>query len=288
MQQSPLELIIIADFTITSYYTFVGQSGKIIMSLVIVTGGATGIGAATVRKFASEGFNVAFLDINTRDGKNLESESYSGSLIFLETDVSSKLAVEKSVNSAIEMFGQPVVLFANAGVFRPTSIFELSEDDVNFMIDINLKGILYSVAAVAGYMRDAKKGAIVLMSSEQAFVGKNGCLVYGATKGAIAQMTKGLSVELSPYGVRVNAVCPATVRTPLTDRVFQQVAENNFNGDLEAVWAAESMSYPIGRVAEPNEIAEVVFFLTQQTSSFMTGSLVTVDGGLTSQATLIS
>ena len=253
------------------------------MALVIVTGGSTGIGAATVRKFASEGFDVAFLDTNAKDGKNLASESHRGSLFFLETDVSSKLAVEQSVNSAIEKFGSPVSLFANAGVHRPTSIFELSEEDVNFLIDINLKGMLYSVAAVAGFMREAKSGSIVLMASDQAFVGKRGSLVYGATKGAVAQMTKGLSVELSPYGVRVNAVCPATVRTPLTERVFQQVAETDFEGDLDAAWAAEARAHPIGRVAEPSEIAEVVFFLSQDSSSFMTGALVPVDGGLTAQ-----
>lgn len=253
------------------------------MALVIVTGGATGIGAATVRKFASEGFDVAFLDTNVKDGKNLASESHRGSLLFLETDVSAKLAVEKSVNSAIEKFGPPAALFANAGVHRPTSIFQLSEEDVNFLIEINLKGILYSVAAVAGFMRAAKSGAIVLMASDQAFVGKPGCLVYGATKGAVAQMTKGLSVEFSPYGVRVNAVCPATVRTPLTERVFQQVAETDFGGDLEAAWAAEARAHPIGRVAEPSEIAEVVFFLSQDSASFMTGALVPVDGGLTAQ-----
>ncbi|MDP6041265.1 MAG: SDR family oxidoreductase, partial [Candidatus Latescibacteria bacterium] len=105
----------------------------------------------------------------------------------------------------------------------------------------------------------------------------------GATKGGVAQMAKALSVELSPLGIRVNAVCPATVKTPLTDKVFEGIAETHFGGDTEAAWQAEAKTIPIGRVAEPREIAEVVFFLSQPASSFMTGALIPVDGGFTAQ-----
>jgi 2-keto-3-deoxy-L-fuconate dehydrogenase len=121
------------------------------------------------------------------------------------------------------------------------------------------------------------------MASDQALVGKEGSIVYGATKGAVAQMAKSLAVALSPYGIRVNAVCPATVKTPLTEGVFQWLADKNFGGDVAAAWAAEAELLPIGRVAQPEEIAEVVYFLSQPTSSFMTGALVPVDGGLTAQ-----
>ena len=123
----------------------------------------------------------------------------------------------------------------------------------------------------------------MLMASDQALVGKEGSIVYGATKGAVAQMAKSLAVALSPYGIRVNAVCPATVKTPLTEGVFQWLADKNFGGDVAAAWAAEAELLPIGRVAQPEEIAEVVYFLSQPTSSFMTGALVPVDGGLTAQ-----
>ena len=92
-----------------------------------------------------------------------------------------------------------------------------------------------------------------------------------------------MSVEWGPYGIRVNAVCPATVKTPLTDQVFQWIADKHFSGDKDAAWAAEAKTLPIGRVAAPEEIAEVVYFLSQPTSSFMTGAVVPVDGGLTAQ-----
>ena len=155
--------------------------------------------------------------------------------------------------------------------------------DVDNIIDVNLKGTLYAVAAGAGLMREARTGSIILMCSNQTFVGKEGSIVYGATKGAVAQMTKSLSVELSPLGIRINAVCPATVKTPLADKVLAEIAEKHFDGDVNAAWRAEAEGIPLGRIAEPEEIAEVVFFLSQPAASFMTGALVPVDGGFTAQ-----
>ena len=253
------------------------------MGCVIITGGATGIGAATVRKFATEGFDVALLDINVGAGSALAAEAFPGAIHFFETDVRHRSVIDASVAGAVNQLGTPDILFANAGIQRLASIFEMRDDDVDAIIDINLKGVLYTVAAVAPYMRDTGCGNIVLMASDQALVGKEGSIVYGATKGAVAQLTKSLAVELSPLGIRVNGVCPATVKTPLTEKVFQWLADKNFEGNVEAAWAAEAESLLIGRVAEPEEIAEVVYFLSQPASSFMTGSLVPVDGGLTAQ-----
>jgi 2-keto-3-deoxy-L-fuconate dehydrogenase len=254
------------------------------MSSVYITGGATGIGAATVRKFASNGFDVAVFDINREAVEELATEVDSGSVTFFETDVRSRDAVRKSIAAAAQELGSPSKLFVNAGVQKLQGIFEMEDDDIDLIIDINLKGALYTVAEAAALMRDAGDGGtIVLMASDQALVGKEGSIVYGATKGAVAQMAKSLAIALSPFGIRVNAVCPATVKTPLTDHVFKWLADKHFDGDVDAAWAAEAELLPIGRVAEPSEIAEVVYFLSQDTSSFMTGALVPVDGGLTAQ-----
>lgn len=254
------------------------------MPSVYITGGATGIGAATVRKFASNGFDIAVFDINQYAVEKLADEVDSGSVSFFQTDVSDRNAVRRSIAAAAEELGPPTTLFVNAGIQKLAGIFEMEDEDIDAIININLKGALYTVAEAAALMRDAGDGGtIVLMASDQALVGKEGSIVYGATKGAIAQMSKSLALALSPFGIRVNAVCPATVKTPLTEKVVKWLADKNFDGDIEAAWAAEAKMLPIGRVAEPEEIAEVVYFLSQPTSSFMTGALVPVDGGLTAQ-----
>lgn len=253
------------------------------MSLAVITGGATGIGAAAVRKFASAGYDVALLDSNAGPAENLGEEKHGGNIAFYLTDVRDRNAVQHSVDRAAEEFEPPSVLFVNAGIQRLASIFELKDEDIDAIIDVNLKGALYTVAAVAPHMRDAGSGSIVLMASDQIYAGKQGSIVYGATKGGVAQMAKSLTVELSPLGIRVNAVCPATVRTPLTEDIFAAVAEKSHGGDVEAAWREEGNEHPLGRVADPQEIAEVVFFLSQPAASFMTGALVPVDGGFTSR-----
>ncbi len=253
------------------------------MSLAIITGGATGIGAAAVRKYASEGFDVALLDIEKEASLQLCQENHRGSVTFFETDVRNRQAVEASVRNAVKQFGPPTVLFSNAGIQRLSSLFELKDEDIDAVIDINLKGTLYVVAAVAAYMREAGEGSIVLMASDQVFAGKPGSIAYGASKGGVAQLAKSLSVELSSLGIRVNAICPATVKTPLTDKIFTDRGREQYNGDTEAAWKAEAASIPLGRIASPEEIANVVYFLSSDEASFMTGALVPVDGGFTAQ-----
>jgi NAD(P)-dependent dehydrogenase (short-subunit alcohol dehydrogenase family) len=251
---------------------------------VYITGGATGIGAATVRKFATHGFDVAVFDINGEDVAKISAEINTGSVHFFETDVRNRQAVRTSIAAAGGKLGAPDALFVNAGVQKLQGVFEMEDEDIDLIIDVNLKGTLYTVAEAAALMRDAGKGGtIVLMASDQALVGKEGSIVYGATKAGVAQMAKSLALALSPHKIRVNAVCPATVKTPLTDQVFSWLADKHFDGDVDAAWAAEAEMLPMGRVAEPEEIAEVVFFLSQPTSSFMTGALVPIDGGLTAQ-----
>lgn len=259
---------------------------KSIMPHAIVTGGSTGIGAATVDKFVTEGFSVSILDTNVSAGQQLV-EKYNSKVMLFKADVGIRDEVRLAIKSAVLKFGTPDVLFANAGIYRFTSIFDLIEEDMRSLIEVNLCGVLYTVAEVAPLMREQKSGAIVLMSSDQAFIGKSGCLVYGATKGAVAQLAKGLSVELSEYGVRVNAVCPACVRTPMTEKIFQEVADTQ-KEDIEKVWANEAQAHPIGRVASPKDIASVVYFLSQDGASFMTGALIPIDGGLTSQTQSLS
>ena len=119
------------------------------MALAVITGGATGIGAAAVRTFAAEGYDVALLDINGEAGRALEGEAHSGRVVFFETDVSKRASIVQSVEAAVAKLGAPDVLFANAGIQKLSSLFDLKDEDVDAIIDINLKGVLYTVAAVA-------------------------------------------------------------------------------------------------------------------------------------------
>jgi NAD(P)-dependent dehydrogenase (short-subunit alcohol dehydrogenase family) len=236
-----------------------------------------------VRKFAKEGYDVALLDINKEASIAIAKEGHPGTVAFFETDVANRKSIEEAVGQAVKQFGTPTVLFANAGIQKLSSLFELKDEDVDAIININLKGALYTVAAVAKFMRDAREGSIILMASDQVFAGKEGSIVYGATKAGVAQLAKSLSVELSPLGIRVNAVCPATVKTPMTEQIFEKIGEECFEGDTEAAWAAEAKTIPLGRIAVPEEIANVVYFLSQPESSFMTGALIPIDGGFTAQ-----
>ena len=237
----------------------------------------------TDANYASEGFDVALIDIDREASLKHCEEDHLGSVTFFETDVRNRKTVEASVASAVKKFGPPSVLFANAGIQRLSSLFELKTEDIDAVIDINLKGTLYAVAAAAPYMRDAGEGSIVLMASDQVFAGKPGSLSYGASKGGVAQLAKSLSVELSPLNIRVNAICPATVKTPLTDKIFEDLGIEKYSGDTEAAWKAETESIPLGRIATAEEISNVVYFLTSPEASFMTGALIPVDGGFSAQ-----
>ena len=133
----------------------------------------------------------------------------------------------------------------------------------------------------APYLKSAN-GCIVNTSSISAISGVGSSIAYAASKGALSTMTLSLAHALAPE-VRVNAVCPATVKTPMTDAIFKDLGEKRFEGDTEAAWKAEANTIPLGRIAAPEEIANVVYFLSQDESSFMTGALLPVDGGFTAQ-----
>lgn len=123
-------------------------------------------------------------------------------------------------------------------------------------------------------------GSVVINASDQCYVGKPNSFGYGLTKGAIGQITRSLAIDLGPKGIRVNAVCAATIRTPLTEKPFQSFADITHNGAVTAYWEAEAAMYPLGRVGEAHEVAELMYFLASDAASFMTGGLYLVDGGL--------
>ena len=244
---------------------------------VFITGGSTGIGAACVRKFTREGWNVAFMDINEEDGVKLAQETGA---LFIEGSTRSREDLDRAVAAACGRFGGLDSVVANAGIHRCNTMLDISEEELDLMIDTNIKGTVHTLRAAVPCLLECG-GSVVINASDQCYVGKPNSFGYGLTKGALGQITKSLAIDLGPKGVRVNAVCAGTIRTPLTEKLFQSFADITHGGDASAYWRTEAGLYPLGRVGEAGEVAELMYFLASDAASFMTGGLYLVDGGLT-------
>lgn len=242
---------------------------------VFVTGGAVGIGAAAVAAFVRDGRRVGVLDTDISAGRALEERFGRDTCRFFAGDVRRGADLGAAVVSTEAAFGPLGIVFANAGVHRFNSILDVTDADLDFVVDVNIKGTVKTLAATVPRLVAAGGGAVVINASDQALIGKRNSLVYGLTKGALGQMTKSLALDLAPHGIRVNAVCPGTTRTPLTEAIFDRMA------DPAAAWAAEAETYPAGRVGTADDVAELVVFLASDRAGFITGSLHSVDGGLT-------
>lgn len=251
------------------------------MKTAFITGGATGIGAATVKKFITEGVNVGFFDTNAKDAEKLAVEMGTDSVLFIEGDVRNAHQQEQAIQQTIGRFGSMDMVFANAGIHQSNSILDVTDEALDLIIDVNLKGVIYTVRAAAKHMIANGGGSIVIMASDQSFIGKPCSFSYGLTKGALGQITKSLALDLSEYHIRVNAVCPATIRTPLSEEAMQRWADREFDGNVEHAWSLEAKAHPLGRVGTPQEVANFVYFLASDAAEFVTGSLHLIDGGLT-------
>lgn len=245
---------------------------------VFLTGGSTGIGAACIRKFAREGWNVAFMDVNAGDGARLAAEQGA---LFLEGDTRSRADLDQAVAAACRQFGGLDCVVANAGIHRCNTVLDISEEELDLMIDTNIKGTVHTLRAAVPCLMSRGAGSVVINASDQCYVGKPNSFGYGLTKGALGQIVKGMAIDLGPKGIRVNAVCAGTIRTPLTETLFQRFADITHGGDTGAYWRSEAALYPLGRVGEAHEVAELMYFLASDAASFMTGGLYLVDGGLT-------
>ena len=251
------------------------------MKTAFVTGGATGIGASVIRKFVSETFRVGFIDNNADAGERLAAELGPDSVLFLAGDVRDNAFQKEAVRLTTDRFGDLSTVFANAGIHQSNTILDVSDDDLDTIVDINIKGIAYTLRHAVPSLIRGGGGSVVVMASDQAIIGKRNSFAYGMTKGALGQISKSLALDLAQYGIRVNAVCPATIRTPLAERAMQRWADGAFGGNVDHAWQEEAKAHPIGRVGTREEVAELVYFLSSDAASFITGNLHSVDGGLT-------
>lgn len=241
--------------------------------VVIITGATTGIGKATRILLKEQGAIVYNLDAHDP----AESDPY-----FIRTDVSKKEEVQEAVSTIHQKEKHIDHLFANAGVHLFATLEETSFEQLERIVSINILGVFYLLKAVIPVMKQQQQGSIVIMGSDQAFIGKGSSAVYGMTKGAVAQLTKSTAIDYAPFNIRVNCICPGTIQTPLLDRAVKQFVDKS-GLQTEDVFLSLNKAQPLGRIGQPEEIAKTVMFLLSDDSSFTTGSLFAVDGGYVCQ-----
>lgn len=250
------------------------------MKTIFITGGSTGIGAASLKKFVREGWNVGFMDINRQAAMQLMDEvNCPEQMVFTEGNTRTRSDIRKAVENTVNKFGPLNSVFANAGIHRSNTILDISDEELDLMIQTNIYGTVNTLREAIPHIIDAGGGSIVINASDQWFVGKAHSFAYGLTKGALGQITRSLAIDLGSKNIRVNAVCAGTIHTPLVDKLFMKFAEEN-HCSVDDYWRQENALYMRGSVGKPEEVAEVVYFLASDASSFCTGSHYLVDGGL--------
>lgn len=250
------------------------------MKTIFITGGAAGIGAASVKKFIGQGWNVGFMDIDTREAKKLEKElDVPQRLLFVRGDTRRKQDIRKAVVAVTEYFGALDSVFANAGIHRSDTVLDISDEELDLMIRTNIYGTVNTLREAVPEIIKAGKGSIVINVSDQWFVGKAHSFAYGLTKGALGQITRSLSIDLAPYNIRVNAICAGTIETPMVDGIFKRAAAAD-GRTAEDCWREENALFARGKCGTPEEVAEMVYFLASDASSFCTGGHYLIDGGL--------
>lgn len=240
-----------------------GHAGRI----CLITGAAQGIGAACARRFAAEGAQVVLADVDGVRGTALAAE-LSG--LYVQCDVGDKVQVDQLVQRALDWRGRIDVLVNNAGIFRAADFLDVTEEDFDAVLRVNIKGAFLVGQAVARAMAAGGGGAIVNMSSVNGTLAIPNIASYNVSKGGINQLTRVMALALADKNIRVNAVAPGTIATELAAKAVLTSEEAK----------AKIMSRtPMKRLGEPSEIADVVAWLASGAASYVTGEIVTVDGG---------
>lgn len=249
---------------------------------IFITGGASGIGAAAVRRFAAAGWRVTFMDIHPKEAKALINEIESPEPVcFFEGSTRNRADLDAALELAADDLGGIDALFANAGIHRKNTVIDISPDELEELISTNIVGTVNTLQAAIPFLANADDGAaVVINASDQCFIGKAGNFGYGLTKGALGQLTRSAAIDLAHLGIRVNAVCPSTIDTPLVDKCFASVAAHS-DASAEQLRADENALFLRGRMGTPDEVAAMVYFLASPDAAFCTGGLYPVDGGLT-------
>jgi len=240
----------------------------------LITGAASGMGAATAREFRAAGGGVVIVDLNDPLAAQVAAEIEAGPPVI--GDVSDPAFCSRAVETTLERFGRLDVLVNAAGIIVRADALNTSDEQWQRVMNVNVNGVFFMSRAALGPMKEQGYGAIINFGSIWGGVGAAGVVAYCASKGAVHQITRAMALDHVNDGIRINAVCPGEVNTPMlasersepvTPELLQKVAD----------------SVPMGRLAEPVEIARVVLFLASDAASYMTGAMVNVDAGYTAR-----
>lgn len=241
--------------------------GRLSGKIAIITGGARGMGASHVRKFVAEGAKVVFTDLNEVSGNALALE-LGENVKFVKQDVTNWADWENVIAETENTFGPANILVNNAGISVNKSLMEMTEEEYRKIVDINQVSVFLGMKAVVPLMQKAGGGSIINISSINGLVG--GAVGYTDTKFAVRGITKAAALQLAHLGIRVNSVHPGVIETPMVTE-----------GDAVEVIKEFAKSIPVGRMAQPEEVTNLVLYLASDESSYSTGSEFIIDGGLT-------
>jgi 2-hydroxycyclohexanecarboxyl-CoA dehydrogenase len=252
--------------------------GQLSGKIAAVTGGASGIGEATVRRFVAEGAQVAFADRDVERGKRVaaEIEAGGGKALFVEAHMEQESEATAFIQHTVDHFGQLNILVNNAGIRLYQTVVEASAESWDTILGVNLKGYAFCAKAAIPVMRRVGGGSIVNVASIRAVVAGGNMVQYDTTKAAVTGLTRGLAMDHAPDGVRVNAVCPGPIFTPFHERRILAAGRT-----LEEYREEAGSRTMLKRPGTPQEVAACILFLASDEASYVTGTCLFVDGGHT-------
>lgn len=245
--------------------------------VAIITGGASGIGAETVRLFAREGATVVMVDRDSKRGNALVSRirSDGGECVFVEADLTQEDDCKRATQTTIELFGGIDILVNNAGGFVKALLHETSTEDMEYLTRINLYSAVWMCKYTLPYMLMRRKGVICTTASKTGLVAQRDSPLYCATKAAVIRLMQAIALDHAEEGIRANAICPGIIETPMLENSIQLAP------DPEEFRRWNELAQPMGRLGTPLECAYATLFLCSDESSFITGVALPVDGGFT-------